>query len=132
MIKILIVENLEKLSAIYKENILCAFYGQVTVDMATNSTEALEKVRQGVVYDIIVIDMQMSLISGIALGQGLRRSGFSNLLIAHTALGIQEAKEAMIKGQMNGFSLKSSTGKGLLKILQYYRGSYTPPQALAA
>lgn len=131
MIKILIVENLEKLSAIYRENILCAFYGQVTVDMATNSTEALEKVRQGVVYDIIVIDMQMPLISGIALGQALRRSGFSNLLIAHTALGIQEAKEAMTKGQMNGFSLKSSTGQGLLKILQHYR-RYTPPQALAA
>ena len=131
MIKILIVENLEKLSAIYRENILCAFYGQVTVDMATNSTEALEKVRQGVVYDIIVIDMQMPLISGIALGQALRRLGFSNLLIAHTALGIQEAKEAMTKGQMNGFSLKSSTGQGLLKILQHYR-RYTPPQALAA
>ena len=130
MIKILIVENLEKLSARYKENILCAFYGQVTVDVATNSTEALEKVRQGLVYDIIVIDMQMPFISGIALGKALRRSGFSNLLIAHTALGIQEAKEAMTKGQMNGFSLKSSTGQGLLKILQHYR-PYPPPQVLA-
>ena len=100
--------------------------------MATNSTEALEKVRQGAVYDIIVIDTQVSLIGGIALGQAQRRLGFSNLLIAHTALGIREAKEAMIKGEMNGFSLKSSTGRGLLKILQHYRGSYTPPQALAA
>jgi len=131
MIKILIVENLEKLSARYKENILCAFYGQITVDIATNSTEALERVRHGAVYDIIVIDMQMPLISGIALGQALRKLGFSNLLIAHTALGIQEAKKAMVQGQMNGFSLKSATGRGLLKILQHYR-RYTPPQALAA
>lgn len=131
MIKILIVENLEKLSTRYKENILCAFYGQITVDIATNSTQVLEKVSHGAAYDIIVIDMQMPMTSGIALGQALRRLGFHNSLIAHTALGIQEAKEAMITGDMNGFSLKSSTGQGLIKILQHYR-RYTSPQALAA
>ena len=113
MINVLIVENLEKLRKIYKENILRTFYAQVAVDIASNSVAALEKVRQGRVYDIIVIDMQMPLASGIALGQALRRAGFCNLLIAHTALGIQAAKEAMTKRQMNGFSVKSSTGQGL-------------------
>ena len=131
MINVLIVENLEKLSRIYRGRILRTFYGKIGVDIASNSMEALEKIKQGRHYDIIVIDMQMPFASGITLGQALRRAGFRNLLIAHTALGIQSAKEAMIKGKMDGFSVKSATGHGLLKILKHYR-PYITPQALAA
>ena len=75
----------------------------IEVDIAENGREAIDKIRENH-YDLILMDVQMSVMDGYQATQEIRKMPeFTELpIIAVTAYALQSEKEDAIKAGMNG------------------------------
>ena len=75
----------------------------VTVEVAANGREAVDKVRSGTAWDAVLMDLQMPELDGIAATQAIRAEGrFGELpIIAMTAHAMVEERERCFAAGMN-------------------------------
>ena len=120
MFKILIIEKMERLRSVYKEWFLRMQDRGIVIELVEDGHSCIAKLKGVYAYDMVVIDMGLTEFDAFATAKKLRKLGFKKPIIAHTTLGIAEAKEALINGVMDGFSIKSHEGKNLLNLLKLY------------
>lgn len=120
MFKVLIIEKVERLRSIYKEWFLGLEDREIVIELVESGHACIEKLEGIDTYDMVVIDMGLTEFDALTTAKKLRKLGFKKPIIAHTTLGIAEAKEGMMNGAMDGFSIKSHEGKNLLNLLKLY------------
>ncbi len=90
-------------------------WGDITVDIANNGKIAIEKVKK-TNYDLVLMDLQMPILDGIAATQIIRKS-FELPIIALTAHASDEEKEKCKNIGMNDYLTKPFKPKELYMII---------------
>lgn len=90
-----------------------------------NGQEALEAVFREH-FELVLMDMQMPVMSGLEAVQAIRAQGATVPIIALTALAMKGDEEKCLQAGCNGYLSKPIDRKALRKILQKYLGHKTP------
>ena len=100
---ILIVDDVE--TNLYVAKGLMAPYG-LKIDLATSGFEAIDKIKEGIVYNIIFMDHMMPKMDGIETTKQLRRMGYNNPIVALTANALAGQAEMFLKNGFDDFISK--------------------------
>jgi len=100
---ILIVDDVE--TNLYVAKGLMAPYG-LKIDLATSGFEALEKIKQGTIYDVVFMDHMMPKMDGIEATKHIRNLGYTHPIVALTANAISGQAEMFLKNGFNDFISK--------------------------
>jgi len=101
--KVLVVDDMD--ANLYVAKGLLNFYS-LNIETCTSGYEAIEKVRQGKIYDIIFLDQMMPSMDGTETLQHLRELGYTQPIVALTANALIGQAEEFIKNGFNGFVSK--------------------------
>lgn len=101
------------------------------VDFACNGLEAVEKIQEGGVYDVIFMDVQMPVMDGYTATNCIRDWEAQHhitpaVIIALTAHALQEDEQKSIDAGCDGHLIKPIKKQVFLAALQQYAGK-TPP-----
>ncbi|WP_096701420.1 response regulator [Magnetospirillum sp. 15-1] len=107
--------------------------GGVVVEIAENGQIAVDKVKVAP-YDIVLMDMQMPVMDGVAATREIRRLGLSTLpIIAMTANAMQADKERCLEAGMNDHLAKPiDPDEMFATLLKWHRAAPVPAVASAA
>jgi len=116
--KLLVVED----NSINRKVILrnLEYFGCTDVDVAFNGLEAVEKVTQGAVYDLIFMDIQMPLMDGFAATHHILAYSPSVHIVALTAGDTRDQKEKCKEAGMCDYLSKPLQRETLLSVLRKY------------
>jgi len=101
--KVLVVDDIEA-NLLVSERLL-AFY-DIQIDTCDSGYAAVEKVVQGNVYDIILMDHMMPGMDGIQAMQAMRDNGYTNTIMVFTANALIGNVDKFIKAGFDGFISK--------------------------
>jgi signal transduction histidine kinase/CheY-like chemotaxis protein/HPt (histidine-containing phosphotransfer) domain-containing protein len=100
---VLIVDDVE--TNLYVAKGLMAPYG-LKIDLATSGFEALDRIKEGNVYDIIFMDHMMPKMDGIETTKLIRERGYTRPIVALTANALAGQAEMFLKNGFDGFISK--------------------------
>jgi len=100
---VLIVDDVE--TNLYVAKGLMAPYG-LKIDLATSGFEAVEKIKEGNIYDIIFMDHMMPKLDGIETTRLLRKMGYMRPIVALTANALAGQAEMFMENGFDGFISK--------------------------
>ncbi len=131
-VKILLVEDNE-FNRMVAEDTLKEILPDSTIDIAVNGKEAVARVAEGH-YDIVLMDIQMPLMDGVAATKAIRDTlpspSKDTKIIAMTANVFQEDVQAYFAAGMNAYVSKPfQTDELLLKMGNVMEGKTVDPQA---
>ena len=118
MVRILLAEDNEVLQKLYSAVLESAFGDKIKLDIVKNGMLAVEKVKQGNKYDLIVLDVEMPLMDGIRASLQIKAIGFPNKIIGHTSMRFKEASKVMLQGNMDGFMQKGLGAEALVDFVK--------------
>ena len=122
--KVLIVDDVE--SNLYVAKGLMTPYG-LSVETATSGFEAVEKIKNGAVFDIIFMDHMMPKMDGIEATKTIRGLGYSRPVIALTANALAGQAEMFMENGFDGFISKPIDIRQLnLSLNKLIRDKQTP------
>ena len=101
--RVLVVDDVE--TNIYVARGLLAPYG-LSIDTALSGFEAIEKIREGGVYDIVFMDHMMPKMDGIEAVKIIRGMGYAYPIIALTANALAGQAEMFLNNGFDGFISK--------------------------
>jgi len=101
--KVLVVDDVE--SNLYVAKGLMAPYG-LTVDIASSGFDAIDRVKQGEVYDIIFMDHMMPRMDGIEATGKIRMLGYKHPIIALSANAVVGQADVFLKSGFDDFISK--------------------------
>jgi signal transduction histidine kinase/DNA-binding response OmpR family regulator/HPt (histidine-containing phosphotransfer) domain-containing protein len=101
--RVLIVDDVE--TNLYVAKGLMAPYG-LKIDLATSGYEAIDKIKEGNLYDIIFMDHMMPKMDGIETAKLIREMGYSRPIVALTANALAGQAEVFLKNGFDGFVSK--------------------------
>jgi len=101
--KVLIVDDVE--TNLYVAKGLMSPYG-LSIDTAGSGFEAIEKIKNGAVYDIIFMDHFMPKMDGIEAEKNLRDLGYKKPIVALTANALAGQTEVFLASGFDGFISK--------------------------
>jgi CheY-like chemotaxis protein len=101
--KVLVVDDVE--TNLYVANGLLAPYG-LMVETVKSGFEAVEKIKDGAVYDIIFMDHFMPKMDGMVTTKKIRELGYTQPIIALTANALAGQAEIFLANGFNGFISK--------------------------
>jgi len=128
--RVLVVDDVE--TNLYVANGLMAPYG-LSIDTAMSGFDAIDKIRQGAVYDIIFMDHMMPKMDGIEATKIIRNLGYSNPVVALTANALSGQAEMFLKSGFNEFISKPIDIRHLnLMLNKLIRDKYPPDVVEAA
>jgi len=127
---VLVVDDVE--SNIYVAKGMLSPYG-LNIDTASSGFEAIEKVKNGSVYDIIFMDHMMPKMDGIEAVKIIRQSGYNHYIIALTANVLIGQEKKFLENGFNGFVSKPIDSRELNHYLNdFIRNKKTPEVVQAA
>jgi len=100
---ILIVDDVE--TNLYVAKGLMVPYG-LRIDLATSGFEAINKIKEGSIYDVIFMDHMMPKMDGIEATKQIRKLGYTNPIVALTANAIAGQAEMFLKNGFDDFISK--------------------------
>jgi signal transduction histidine kinase/DNA-binding response OmpR family regulator/uncharacterized protein YoxC len=100
---VLIVDDVE--TNLYVAKGLMVPYG-MKIDLATSGFEAIDKVKEGNVYDIIFMDHMMPKMDGMETTKKLREIGYRHPIVALTANALAGQAEVFLNNGFDGFISK--------------------------
>jgi signal transduction histidine kinase/CheY-like chemotaxis protein len=112
--KVLVVDDVEP--NLYVAEGLLKPYG-LHIETALSGREALEKVRQNNLYDIIFMDHMMPEMDGIETTRNLRQTGYNGKIVALTANAMQGMKEYYLENGFDGYLSKPIDPQSLDEII---------------
>jgi signal transduction histidine kinase/CheY-like chemotaxis protein len=101
--RVLVVDDVE--TNLYVASGLLTPYG-LKIETAQSGFEALDKVKQGEVYDIIFMDHMMPTMDGIETTRLIRDSGYTHPVVALTANAVAGQAEVFAANKFDGFISK--------------------------
>ena len=120
--KVLIVDDLT--ANLYVAKGLLSFYS-LNIETCISGFEAIEKIRQGNVYDIIFMDQMMPGINGTETLHSMRKLGYNEPVVALTANALIGQAEEFLRQGFDGFISKPINANHLDAILiKYIRDKY--------
>ncbi|NJN81308.1 MAG: response regulator transcription factor [Caldilineaceae bacterium] len=90
----------------------------LVIGEAGNGTECLERVRQGIRPDIVLMDVQMPGMSGVAATRTLASLLPKSRVVALSAMGDEETVESMLAAGARAFVQKSSAASNLVRVIR--------------
>ncbi|MBX7200682.1 MAG: response regulator [Rhodospirillaceae bacterium] len=90
-------------------------FGYPRVDLAGNGQEALDAVSRQP-FDLILMDIQMPVMDGIAATRALRERGYTGMIVAMTANAMKGDRETCLAAGMNDY-LAKPIGRGELEAM---------------
>jgi len=127
--RVLIVDDVEANLHVAKG--LLAFY-DLNIETCTNGDEAIEKIRQGNVYDIIFMDYMMPELNGTEAMRTMRDLGYTEPIVALTANAIIGQKEKFIDDGFDDFISKPIQTRHLNTILTKLIRDKQPQEVIEA
>jgi CheY-like chemotaxis protein len=91
----------------------------VSVDLVGDGKSSLEKVRKGK-YDIIFMDIQMPIMSGVDAARKIREMGIKTPIIAVTAHAMTEDRETALSSGMDDYMTKPVDKDKVVTLLKKY------------
>ena len=110
---------------------LMKFY-MLQIDTAINGREAIEKVKNGMEYDIIFMDHMMPEMDGIEVTAYLRDMGYKKPIIALTANAVAGQSDIFLANGLDDFISKPINLRQLDNILLKYIRDLQPPEVIQA
>jgi len=101
--RVLIVDDVE--TNLYVAKGLMAPYS-LKIDLATSGYEAIDKIKEGNLYDIIFMDHMMPKMDGIEAAKLIREMGYTRPIVALTANALAGQAEVFLKNGFDGFISK--------------------------
>ena len=126
---ILVVDDIEP--NLYVAQGLLAFYS-LNVETCKSGQEAIDKITQGKVYDIVFMDHMMPGISGPKTMKILRDMGYTHPIVALTANALAGQEEEYIESGFDCFLSKPIMTEKLNAILIKYIKDKQPPEVIEA
>ena len=126
---VLIVDDVE--TNLYVAKGLMTPYG-LKIDLATSGFETIEKIKAGVVYDIIFMDHMMPKMDGIETTKQLRKMGYTKPIVALTANAIAGQAEMFLKNGFDDFISKPIDIRQLNVSLNRLIRDKQPPEVVEA
>jgi len=122
--RVLVVDDVE--TNLYVARGLMAPYG-ISVDTAVSGFEAIDKIREGAVFDIIFMDHMMPRMDGIETTKIIRSIGYSQPIVALTANALAGQAEMFLHNGFDDFVSKPIDVRQLNNILnKLIRDKQTP------
>jgi signal transduction histidine kinase/DNA-binding response OmpR family regulator len=119
---VLIVDDMD--TNLYVARRLLALYG-LSIETVTSGYDAIDKINEGCVYDIIFMDHFMPKMDGIETVKRIRALGYNNPIVALTANAMIGQAEVFIANGFNGFISKAIDVRQLNAILnKFIRDTY--------
>ena len=100
---VLIVDDVE--TNLYVAKGLMTPYG-LKIDIASSGFEALDKIKEGVVYDVVFMDHMMPKMDGIETTNQMRKLGYNRPVVALTANALAGQAEMFLKNGFDDFISK--------------------------
>jgi len=125
--KVLVVDDVE--ANLYVAEGLLSFY-ELTVETCLSGREALERIEQGEVYDVILMDYLMPGMDGTETMQAMRKKGYTNPIIALTANALVGQREEYIASGFDDFVSKPIKSKLLHNVLTKFIRSEKSPDGM--
>ena len=126
---ILVVDDIE--SNLYVAQGLLAFYS-LNVETCCSGQEAINKIKQGKVYDIVFMDHMMPGMSGPKTMEVLRDMGYTHPIVILTANALAGQEEEYIKSGFDSFLSKPIMTDKLNAVLVKYVKDKQPPEVIEA
>ncbi|MCL2180175.1 MAG: ATP-binding protein [Treponema sp.] len=127
---VLIVDDVE--SNIYVAKGLLAPYG-LKIDTASSGYKAVDKIKDGNIYDIIFMDHMMPGMDGIETVKILRSNGYNHKILALTANALAGQAQVFMQNGFDGFISKPIDSRELNLLLnENIRNKKTPEVVQAA
>ena len=127
--KVLVVDDVE--ANLYVARGLLAFYG-LNVETCDSGYEAIEKVKQGKVYDIVFMDQMMPGLNGDEAMSIMRDLGYYHPIVTLTANAMIGQAEELIEYGFDGFISKPIQTSHLNAILTKHIRDKQPPEVIEA
>jgi len=124
---VLAVDDVE--SNIYVIKGMLTPYG-LNIDTAFNGLEAIDKIKEGNVYDIIFMDHMMPKMDGVEAVKIIRGMGYSRNIIALTANAIIGQEEMFLQNGFDGFISKPIDSRELNHCLNEFIRNKKPPEVI--
>jgi len=115
--RVLIVDD-QEINLLVISGLLAPY--QLQVETCESGSEAIEKVKQGNVYDIIFMDIMMPVLDGVETMKILRDIGYTHPIVAQTANALIGQAEKLTKAGFDDFLSKPIQTKSLNVIVQKY------------
>lgn len=103
---------------------------QLKIETAVSGYEAIERIENGLAYDVILMDHMMPDMDGIETTQKIRSLGYKGIIIAFTANALVGNDELFLQNGFDGFISKPIDAKQLNDILNKYIRDRYPEEAL--
>ena len=127
--KVLVVDDVDV--NLYVAKGLLMFY-DLQIDTCDNGYDAIKKIRQGNVYDIIFMDQMMPDLDGTETTEILRGMGYKKPIVALTADALIGQKEEYLQKGFDGFVSKPIQTMHLDAALNKFIRDKQPPEVLKA
>ena len=126
---VLIFDDVE--SNIYVTKGMLMPYG-LKIDSAESGFEAIDKIKNGNVYDIVFMDHMMPKMDGIETVKILRNMGYKHYIVALTANALAGQAEMFLNNGFDGFVSKPIDSRELNMVLNDFIRNKKPPETVEA
>jgi signal transduction histidine kinase/CheY-like chemotaxis protein/HPt (histidine-containing phosphotransfer) domain-containing protein len=126
---VLIVDDVE--SNLYVAKGLMSPY-ELSIDTVMSGFEAIDKVRDGKVYDIVFMDHMMPKMDGIETVKIMREQGYAQPIVALTANAVVGQSDVFLANGFDGFISKPIDVRHLNAVLKKFIRDKQPPEVLEA
>jgi len=120
---VLVVDDVE--TNLYVAKGMLAPYG-VKIETAANAFEAIEKIQNGNIYDIVFMDHMMPQMDGIQATKIIREMGYTYTIIALTANALIGQSQIFLQNGFDGFLSKPIDSRELNLVLNNFIRSKKP------
>ena len=127
--RVLIVDDVE--SNLYVARGLLAPYG-LSISTATSGFEAIEKIKDGNVYDIVFMDHMMPKMDGMEATEKIHALGYMYPIVALTANAVVGQAEIFLASGFDDFISKPIDMRQLSAVLKKFIRDKQPPEVLEA
>ena len=108
---------------------LMAPYG-LKIELLASGIEALERIKEGNVYDIVFMDHMMPEMDGIETTKKIRETGYTKPIIALTANAVAGQSNMFLKNGFDDFISKPIDIRQLNKVLKTWIRDKAPPEVV--
>jgi PAS domain S-box-containing protein len=126
---VLVVDDVE--SNLYVIRALLDFYG-LKIETVTSGFDAIEKIKNGSIYDIVFMDYMMPKMDGIKAVKIIRDMGYAYSIIALTANALIGQEEMFLQNGFDGFISKPVDSSELNLILNEFIRDKKPTEVVTA
>jgi len=126
---VLVVDDVE--SNIYVIRGMLMPYG-LKLDAVFSGFEAVDKIKEGYVYDIIFMDHMMPKMDGVEATKIIRDMGYNHSIVALTANALIGRAEMFLRNGFDGFISKPIDSRELNQVLNDFIRNKKPPEIVEA